>query len=160
MTDEEEILIVQSRKLFAAWDKFQKALPKEQRKDVTSKPDLKVLFGAVQTSSKTWQQQSKNTKRGKVKSAFGGLCQHLQDHQSILNLIPNQSEYFSLLCGSLTTVILVSQCCQFRSIDVVKFLTLLVGRNKSQSYCRGCRVNFGRARSKDWVLESAGRTSR
>jgi len=95
----------QSRKLYAAWDKFLQGLPKEQRQDLVGKPpNLRYLYNAVEKASNTWQDDREGQKRGRLKQVFSDLCGSFRDHSNLLKVIPSDDKYICLLTGSLSAI--------------------------------------------------------
>ncbi|SCV47898.1 uncharacterized protein FFB14_10082 [Fusarium fujikuroi] len=104
--DEEAVLFEQSRRLYAAWDKFRRDLPKDQQMQLEGRdrPDINYLVAAVSKASATWQTDRDESKLGKLKSKFHGLCETCHDHSSLLSIIPKDDKYVTLLTGSLSAI--------------------------------------------------------
>ncbi|KAI1034254.1 hypothetical protein LB503_012552 [Fusarium chuoi] len=104
--DEEAVLFEQSRRLYAAWDKFRRDLPIDQQMQLEGRdrPDINYLVAAVSKASATWQSDRDESKLGKLKSKFQGLCETCHDHSSLLAIIPKDDKYVTLLTGSLSAI--------------------------------------------------------
>ena len=104
--DEEAVLFHQSQRLHAAWSKFQRNLPEDQRMRLRDheRPDINFLMATVNRASATWQSDREESTIGKVKSKFHGLCETCHDHSSLLAIIPKNDKYVTLLTGSLSAI--------------------------------------------------------
>ncbi|KAF5558748.1 hypothetical protein FPHYL_7339 [Fusarium phyllophilum] len=104
--DEEVVLFEQSRRLYAAWDKFRCDLPKNQQMQLEGRdrPDINYLVAAVSKASATWQTDRDESKLGKLNSKFHSLCETCHDHSSLLAIIPKDDKYVTLLTGSLSAI--------------------------------------------------------
>ncbi|KAF5552750.1 hypothetical protein FNAPI_6971 [Fusarium napiforme] len=104
--DEEVVLIEQSRRLYAAWDKFRCDLPKGQQIQLepNDRPDVNYLFAIVTKASATWQLDRDESKLGKLKSKFHSICQTCHDHSSLLAIVPRDDKYVTLLTGSISVI--------------------------------------------------------
>ncbi|ENH67225.1 hypothetical protein FOC1_g10007000 [Fusarium oxysporum f. sp. cubense race 1] len=104
--DEEVVLFEQSRRLYAAWDKFRRDLPKDQQMQLEGRdrPDINYLVATVTKASATWQSDREESKLGKLKSKFHSLCETCHDHSSLLAIVPKDDKYVTLLTGSLSAI--------------------------------------------------------
>ncbi|KAF5592797.1 hypothetical protein FPCIR_5480 [Fusarium pseudocircinatum] len=104
--DEEAVLFEQSWRLYAAWDKFRRDLPKDQQMQLEGRdgPDIKYLVAAVSKASATWQADREESKLGKLKAKFHRLCETCHDHSSLLAVISKDDKYVTLLTGSLSAI--------------------------------------------------------
>ncbi|KAJ4051261.1 hypothetical protein NW756_003589 [Fusarium oxysporum] len=104
--DEEAGLFEQSRRLYAAWDKFRRDLPKDQQMQLEGRdrPDITYLVATVNKASATWQSDREESKLGKLKSKFHSLCETCHDHSSLLAIVPKDDKYVTLLTGSLSAI--------------------------------------------------------
>ncbi|KAF5249411.1 hypothetical protein FANTH_5292 [Fusarium anthophilum] len=107
VSDEEVVLFEQSRRLYAAWDKFRHDLPEDQQMKLEpdDRPDVNYLFATVNKASETWKLDRDESKLGKLKSKFHSICQTCRDHSSLLAIIPKDDKYVSLLTGSLSAIV-------------------------------------------------------
>ncbi|KAF5692734.1 hypothetical protein FDENT_2609 [Fusarium denticulatum] len=62
------------------------------------------LVAAVTKASATWLSDREESKLGKLKSKFRGLCETCHDHSSLLAIIPKDDKYVTLLTGSLSAI--------------------------------------------------------
>lgn len=93
-------------KLSQAWKEFRTTLPKiEQEQLEGQKPSVEGLVTMVTVVAKEWQTQRIATRTGKFIKHFTGFCETLEAHSSLLEILPNGSEYVSLFTGSLKTII-------------------------------------------------------
>ncbi|KAF5629627.1 uncharacterized protein FTJAE_8508 [Fusarium tjaetaba] len=105
--DEEVVLIEQSRRLYAAWDKFRCDLPQGQQIQLepNDRPEVNYLFATVTKASATWQFDRDESKLGKLKSKFHSICQTCHDHSSLLAIVPRDDKYVTLLTGSISVIV-------------------------------------------------------
>ncbi|KAK7983230.1 hypothetical protein PG989_010632 [Apiospora arundinis] len=89
------------------WDKVTNLIPKEERQDIPSKPNIRFLLGMFEKSRQRLEarQQSKS---GKVRGWFRGVAQTMNRHKYLLQLLPDGDKYTSVLVGAFTTLIQVS----------------------------------------------------
>lgn len=104
--DEETVLFDQSRRLHTAWSKFRHNLPKDQEIQLEGRdlPDINYLVATVKKASATWQSDRDGSKLGKLKDKFHSLCETCQNHSSLLEIIPKDEKYVTLLTGSLSAI--------------------------------------------------------
>ncbi|KKK16406.1 hypothetical protein ARAM_004744 [Aspergillus rambellii] len=103
--DDEVLLLKQSQKLYASWNKFCKQLPDEKSQEMTSQiPSLRYLFQTIEAASKTWDEDKDTKNFGRIKKTFAKLCDNMNDHKALLSIIPTNDKYVSLLSGSLTAI--------------------------------------------------------
>ena len=109
VSDDEIILMNQSRKLYAAWTEFCKNLPENQRQEMTDEiPSIKYLFKTVDEASKSWNDKSESKTTGKLSKVFRNLCRNFQDHSTLLSMVPKDDKYICLLTGALAAIAQVS----------------------------------------------------
>ena len=105
---EEAQLAKQSKELADAWVKFQRSLPEDhQEKIPTSPPSIDVLLDAVETARSKRTQALSTTKLGKTKQGFEKVCKSLDNHDSLMAMIPSGDKYICLLTGSLSAIVKV-----------------------------------------------------
>ena len=98
----------QSRDLAKAWEKFQRQLPDEYRLQLrSSPPSLSTLFESLEVAQKRWQAAQDETKFGRVKSTFAKVARSMDDHSQILDVLPNNDKYVSLITGSMACIVKV-----------------------------------------------------
>ncbi|KAI6841807.1 hypothetical protein KC332_g4127 [Hortaea werneckii] len=103
----EEIRLLQhSRDLAKAWEKFQRQLPEEHRLPLRGNPPgLSILFESIEQAHKRWQTRRDGTKFGRVKSTFAKVARSMDDHSQILDVLPNNDKYVSLITGSMACIV-------------------------------------------------------
>lgn len=86
---------------------FQSLVPEELRTTAipTSWSDVDT---AVSTVQKHWESQSHGSKTSQAKKWFRKMCNGLHNHRAALDLLPKESEYVSVIAGSVTLIIKVS----------------------------------------------------
>ncbi|KGO51324.1 hypothetical protein PEX2_008910 [Penicillium expansum] len=104
--DEEAVLLQQSQRLYAAWNKFRSDLPRDQHLELGDwdRPDINFLVATVSKASATWQSGRDESKLGRLKSKFQGLCNTCLSHSTLLSVIPKDDKYVTLLTGSLSAI--------------------------------------------------------
>ncbi|RMY51206.1 hypothetical protein D0865_06483 [Hortaea werneckii] len=103
---EETRLLKHSCDLAKAWEKFQRQLPEELRLPLRGKPpSLSTLLEAIELAQKSWQAAREGTKFGRVKSMFAKVARSMDDHSQILEVLPDNDKYVSLIVGSMTCII-------------------------------------------------------
>ncbi|KAJ8133472.1 hypothetical protein O1611_g154 [Lasiodiplodia mahajangana] len=102
--DDEAFLLDQGRQLHAAWKKFCKKLPDDQQKTLYERlPSIRYLHESVTKASETWKEHQ-NSKVGRLKKIFTGLCNTLDAHSNLVSIIPTDDKYVRLLTGSLSAI--------------------------------------------------------
>jgi len=76
-----------------------KANPLEWRKDVT----IDDLKDSVRLAANKLDES-----HGKTRRYFDKFCSSLSSHSTILEVLPNQSQYLSIFCGTVKTLLKVS----------------------------------------------------
>jgi hypothetical protein len=71
------------------------------------KPSLNDVIEAVQASETAWKEKER-LGHGKVQKTFHAFCKIGGRHKSLLEMLPSQNEYFSVLCGAITMLIKAS----------------------------------------------------
>lgn len=105
---EETRLLKHGCDLAKAWEKFQRQLPEEHRLPLRGKPpNLSTLFESIEVAQKRWQAARDGTKFGRVKSTFAKVARSMEDHGQILEVIPNNDKYVSLITGSMACIVKV-----------------------------------------------------
>ncbi|OOQ85138.1 hypothetical protein PEBR_27005 [Penicillium brasilianum] len=104
--DDEAVLLQQSQRLYAAWSKFRGNLPRDQQLELgdRNRPDIKFLVATVSKASASWQSGRDDSKLGKLKSKFQGLCKTFTSHSALLSVFPKDDKYVTLLTGSLSAI--------------------------------------------------------
>jgi ribosomal protein S15P/S13E len=71
-------------------------------------PDIEGVREAVLYAKKEWEKKPRLFS-GRAQSCFEKCCDTLNNHIGLLSLLPDQSEYFSILCGGIKVIIKVSK---------------------------------------------------
>ena len=69
-----------------------------------AKPTVNDVVEAVKGAEKTWKEKER-LGHGRVQKSFHSFCRVLGRHKSMLEMLPAQNEYFSVLCGAISTLI-------------------------------------------------------
>lgn len=88
-------------------EKFKSLIPSHLRTDeeITTWEQVEAITSAVQFQ---WEAKSKESVVGRAKALFRRMCQGLNNHAGVLEMIPSQNNYTSLIVGSITMIIKVS----------------------------------------------------
>lgn len=57
---------------------------------------------------KSWDTKRKSGALGRVNLHYKRACVFIKDHETMLKLVPQGSEYVSLISGTLTSIVFVS----------------------------------------------------
>ena len=96
--------------LRAAMERYLRTLSQDQRRTlVAGGNDFTAIMSIMETSVFDWthRAQHRGTVGGSVKNFFHKSCKALDEHSSMLEMLPQQSEYVSLFYGGLKTIIQV-----------------------------------------------------
>lgn len=116
-----EIIAVESAKLREKWVTFQNSCPKDERLDTAkSEPTIEGVVDMVKEVNRAWEARRKSGRRGRVMALFHKFCGTLDAHSSMLEVLPEGSEYVSLFTGTLNAVIRV---CRIPVLFLVECLT-------------------------------------
>lgn len=69
-------------------------------------PTAKDIIEAVQAAESQWREKER-LGHGQVQKRFHSFCRFVGRHKAMLDMLPSQNQYFSVLCGSITTLIKV-----------------------------------------------------
>lgn len=94
--------------LIACMKDFQALIPDELKTTIipTSWSDVETAVSTVQDH---WESRSQGNKTSKAKEWFRKMCNGLHNHKALLDLLPKESEYVSVIAGAVTMIIKVSQ---------------------------------------------------
>ena len=84
--------------------KLKKRPVKELQVDGNEKPTATDVVEVVKNAEKVWKEKER-LGHGKVQHFFNKFCNKLGQHKSMLEMLPAQNEYFSVLCGAISTLI-------------------------------------------------------
>ena len=100
--------------LRAAMERYLRTLSADQKRALTADGnDFTAIMSIMETSVFDWthRAQHRGTVGGSVKNFFHKSCKALDEHASMLEMLPQQSEYVSLFYGGLKTIIQVCTNC-------------------------------------------------
>lgn len=66
------------------------------------------VAAAVAETQSLWEARTKDSRVGRVKELLHKMCNGLENHATVLKLLPTESEYVSLVAGSVSLIIKVS----------------------------------------------------
>lgn len=103
------MLSVEADKLQKQWQSFRETSDKDEQLDTKRiSPTISSAIQVITDMSNTWETKRWTGKRGKAKSYFHRLCNTLDAHSNMLDIVPRSNEYVSLFAGTLTTIIKAS----------------------------------------------------
>lgn len=103
---------------------FQALIPEELRTTIipTSWSDVET---AVSTVQKHWELQSQEKMTSQAKEWFRKMCNGLHSHKALLDLLPKESEYVSVIAGAVTMIIKVSLITMhIHRSNIIKYIEL------------------------------------
>lgn len=96
--------------LLNAWAQLREKLPAEQQAQIAQRPlQVEDVVNVVRKIEKNWQLERQKGIFGRMKGHLHRLCSGLASHSNLLQLLPSSSEYTSVFCGTLQTLIQVNQ---------------------------------------------------
>ncbi|KAJ3576728.1 hypothetical protein NPX13_g3610 [Xylaria arbuscula] len=103
------VITVESNKLLQRWQLFLDSCSDDDRLDVTqSEPTIEGVVDLVKDIITTSRVKNENSRRGKAMKYFHKFCGTVDAHKSILEIIPEGSEYVSVFAGTLNVIIQAS----------------------------------------------------
>ena len=104
-----EKLDIQGNALSEAWAHFKGKLPPEEQIEFAKRPqEFADVINVVRKVEEHWQQKKKKGVSGHAKRYFRRVCTKLDSHSTLLEILPSGSQYASVFCGTLQTLIKVS----------------------------------------------------
>ena len=101
-------LDVESEALKGAWVQFKNVLPNDNQVELEHKPaTVEDVIGVVRQIETNWQKRKQTGVWGKTKTCLRGVCNVMKAHSTLLELLPSESQYASVFCGTLKTLIQV-----------------------------------------------------
>ena len=89
-----------------AWKLFRQNIPKAEQADFEARPpSVDGLVNMVDSIARDWQNKRNTTKSGRFMKYFISFCETLDAHSTMLEMLPNGSEYVSLFTGALKSII-------------------------------------------------------
>ncbi|KAL6721677.1 hypothetical protein ACLMJK_000781 [Lecanora helva] len=110
-SDDPEIqkLDIQGNALSQAWDQFKAKLPPEEQIEFAKRPqNFQDVINVVGKVEEAWQQKKKKGVFGHTKRYFRRICTVINSHSTLLEMLPSSSQYVSIFCGTLQTLIKAS----------------------------------------------------
>jgi hypothetical protein len=113
----DSIVASESEKLRQLWQNYQQVAPAGERIDVNNTdPTLEGMTKIVKQGLSSWDRKRRESWGGKVMSKFHSFCRAVNSHKTLLDVLPQSSEYVSVFYGSLTAITLVSVTGRIKSI--------------------------------------------
>ncbi len=66
------------------------------------------VAAAVTEAQSLWEARGKDSRIGRVKQLLRKMCNGLNNHATVLKILPTESEYVSLVAGSVSLIIKVA----------------------------------------------------
>ncbi|KAI1750559.1 hypothetical protein F4782DRAFT_509432 [Xylaria castorea] len=104
-----DVIFIESNKLLQKWHSFLGSCSSDDRLDVTrSEPTMEGVVDLVKEITATSRVKNESSRRGKAMKYFHKFCETVHAHKSILEIIPEGSEYVSVFAGTLNVIIQAS----------------------------------------------------
>ncbi|KAI1744782.1 hypothetical protein F4680DRAFT_405956 [Xylaria scruposa] len=104
-----DVILVESNKLLQKWHSFLGSCSSHDRLDVTrSEPTIEGVIDLVREVTAISRAKNESSRRGKAMKYFHKFCETIHAHKSILEIIPEGSEYVSVFAGTLNVIIQAS----------------------------------------------------
>ena len=105
-------LDVEGNTLSDAWAQFRDKLPLDAQIEFAQRPQtFEDVITVVQEIEGKWQQKKQKGAWGRTRTCFRRVCTMLESHSNLLEILPSNSQYASIFCGTLQTLIKVRSCC-------------------------------------------------
>lgn len=102
------LLDIESQNLRDAKEEFYKILPADDRFEGSrSKQDPAAVVVLVNSAIQGWEKKHESSKFGKAKKLFHKVCSSIDQHSTLLEILPQQNEYVALFYGTVQVVIKV-----------------------------------------------------
>lgn len=102
-------LDIEGNQLNKAWDNFRNTLPLEDRVQFEKRAQTVAdVINLVEDVERVWRHKKRKGFSGQAKTCFRKICNTLGSHSTLLELLPSGSQYASVFCGTLQTLIKVS----------------------------------------------------
>ncbi|KAH6977601.1 hypothetical protein BKA56DRAFT_588497 [Ilyonectria sp. MPI-CAGE-AT-0026] len=103
------VIASESEKLRETWVKFQELSDPAHRLDLdTTDPTIEDITKLVSQGIQGWNDKRKEGRQGTVSKKFHKFCNSVDSHKSLMKILPESHEYFSLFMGSVTAVVQAS----------------------------------------------------
>lgn len=111
ITDDAEIrkLDVERQKLNDAWIQFRHTLPPDARVELARRPaEFADVVNVMKMIEEEWQQKKEKGAWGSTKKYLRRVSSTMNSHSTLLKVLPADSQYASIFCGTLQTLIKAS----------------------------------------------------
>ncbi|KAF5008483.1 hypothetical protein FDECE_5242 [Fusarium decemcellulare] len=103
------VIASESEKLRETWIKFQESSDPVDRLDLdVVDPTMEGITKLVSQGIQHWNDKRQEGRQGTVSKKFHKFCNSVDSHKSLMKVLPESHEYFSLLMGSVTAVVQAS----------------------------------------------------
>ncbi|KAF4465890.1 Carboxylic ester hydrolase [Fusarium albosuccineum] len=103
------VIASESEKLRETWVKFQESRDPADRLDLdTTSPTMEGIMKLVSQGFQHWNDKRQEGRQGTVSKKFHRFCNSVDSHKSLMKVLPESHEYFSLFMGSVTAVVQAS----------------------------------------------------
>ncbi|OTB06590.1 hypothetical protein M426DRAFT_72113 [Hypoxylon sp. CI-4A] len=104
-----KVITIESNKLRGKWAPFLENSSGNDRLDLSrSEPTMEGVVDLVKEIAASSKSKKDNSRRGKAMKMFHKFCGTIDSHKSMLELIPEGSEYVSIFAGTLNVIIQAS----------------------------------------------------
>lgn len=101
-------LDVESQKLDDAWTKFRDILPPSARLELARSPaHFENIVSVMEGIENEWQQKKEKGAWGSTKQYLRRVSNTIHSHKTLLQVLPADSQYVSIFCGAIQTLIKV-----------------------------------------------------
>ena len=111
-------LDVERQRLDDAWTQFRHILPPDARVELARRPvEFQDVVSVMKGIENEWQQKKEKGAWGSTKKYFRRVSNTLHSHSTLLQVLPADSQYASIFCGTLQSLIkvrLASSKCKVR----------------------------------------------
>lgn len=99
---------MERQKLDDAWSQFQNTLPLDARVETIGRPaEFEDVVNVVKGIETEWQQKKEKGAWGSTKKYLRRISGTIHSHSTLLKILPADSQYASIFCGTLLTLIKV-----------------------------------------------------
>ena len=101
-------LDIEGQKLDDAWTRFRDILPPDARIDLAKRPAaFEDVINVMKGIEHEWQQKKERGAWGSTKKYLRRVSGTIHSHSTLLKILPADSQYASIFCGTLLTLIKV-----------------------------------------------------
>ena len=101
-------LDVERQKLNDAWTQFCHILPPDARVELARRPaDFDDIVNVMKGIENDWQEKKEKGSWGSTKKYIRRVSSTIHSHSTLLKILPADSQYASIFCGTLQTLIKV-----------------------------------------------------